>query len=159
MGNNSGEILYGVFVTFPPALREAYGKVLKGIYDNSIKFIHEGSTPPANLEQVPQCVKFKKGAPTPYTFAVETSLWRDVKQMDMPLPPIKGIVPRVVAEWNAVKGGSDATSNLLWRCKGDPPPQDTNQASVLGRQLGLGGVTLHRVNQMCTAKEDLDFFG
>ena len=36
--------------------------------------------------------------------------------MDMPLPPIKGIVPRVVAEWNAVKGGSDADEEFVNTC-------------------------------------------
>lgn len=74
----------------------------------------------------------------------------------MPLPPLKGILPLVIAIWNSIKGGSDATTNLLWRCKGDPPPQRTNQAAVVARMLSLSVVTVHRLFQIIGSSENLD---
>ena len=103
---------------------------------------------PANLEQVLQCIKVNKASVDLYSFELETSLWREVKGLEMPLPPLKGILPLVIAIWNSIKGGSDATTNLLWRCKGDPPPQRTNQAAVVARMLSLSVVTVHRLFQI-----------
>jgi hypothetical protein len=70
-----------------------------------------------------------------------------------PLPPIARIIPLNLAIWNAVKGGSDTITKLLWMQK-YAPPSKLPQASVMSRILLLSLACIHRLNQVATAKMD-----
>jgi hypothetical protein len=93
-----------------------------------------------------------------HSFQMDVALWQDVNgNMSFPIPRLKAILPLVFSHWNSLKGGSDATTNLLWHCKYSVPVK-ANQAIVIARMLSLSAVIVHRLLQLSSAKEDLDFY-
>lgn len=100
-----------------------------------------------------QCIEVNKAAVDEYSFQMEVALWRDIhRNMQFPLPRLKSIIPLVFSVWNNIKGGSDATTNLMWHCKASVPNHNSNQALVVGRMLLLSAVVIHRILQITTAK-------
>lgn len=60
-----------------------------------------------------------------------------------------------MSHWNAIKGGSDTITKLIWLNMYDPPSHSP-QAHTIGRMLLLGGVVIHRLNHIFTAKLNLN---
>ncbi len=83
-------------------------------------------------------------------------LWRYVcNKLDLPIPQLERIIPFVLSQWNAIKGGSDTITKLLCLNMYDPPC-NTPQSHAIARMILLGCVILHRLNLFFTSKEDLD---
>lgn len=168
VGNNAGGILYGVFVHVSKELRDAYGNVLHDIYRNALQWIYcqdeedageepTGAPSKKELGSVLACITNNKAEVDLYSFEMETALWQDVNfNFDFPLPRMKSILPLVFATWNSIKGGSDATTNLIWHCKFAIPRHNSNQAIAVGQLLSVAGVHVHRLLQISSAKADLD---
>jgi len=64
---------------------------------------------------------------------------------------LERIIPSVVSHWNAIKGGSDTITKLIWLNMYDPPTKST-QARAIARMLLLGGVIIHRLHHVSTSK-------
>ena len=141
-------------------LRTAYGDVLWDIYDSSLKWLYEDVEQPdeAYLEPILKEIVVNGAAVDRLSFKMDVALWKDInKNMAFPIPRLARIIPLLFALWNAIKGGSDATTNLLWHCHYNVP-SDENQSIVVARILSLCAVHVHRLLQIATAKENLDFY-
>ncbi|CAB9504105.1 hypothetical protein SEMRO_186_G080530.1 [Seminavis robusta] len=77
--------------------------------------------------------------------------------MPKPLPRMARIIPLIFSEWNSIKGGSDATTQLLWHCHYNVPSNE-NQAVVCARMLSLAAVHIHRLHQLSTANRNLSVY-
>ncbi|CAB9497204.1 unknown protein [Seminavis robusta] len=162
VGDTCGEVMYGVFITVSAALREAYGHVLSDIYNNTLSWIHDRNeeTKPIDeqLKAVLDQIVVNAAAIDNHSFRMDLALWRDVdRNIDKPIPRLARVIPLVFSFWNAIKGGSDATTNLLWHCNYSVPSKE-NQSIAVARMLSLSAVHVHRLLQLSTAKEDLSFY-
>jgi len=82
-------------------------------------------------------------------------LWQHVSfKLSLPCPVLARILPATMSHWNAIKGGSDTITKLLWLNYYDPP-SNAPQAHTIARMLLLGAVVIHRLNHIFTAKTNL----
>lgn len=88
---------------------------------------------------------------------MQLALHKDIHRMVFPLPRIARVIPLVFAYWNAIKGGSDSITKLLWHNAYSTPSND-NQSNAIARILMLFAVQLHRLHQLSTAKSTLSFY-
>ena len=113
-----------------------YGIVLRYIYRTALSWAYESDIPfpKSDVEEV---LKHVKGATDYDSFVGLFYLWRFVStRLSLPIPRLQRIVPSVVSHWNAIKGGSDTITKLLWSNKNDPPSQST-QSRAISRILML----------------------
>ncbi len=64
------------------------------------------------------------------------------------------ILPMVFVHWNAVKGGSDTITKMIWSANYSPPSK-LPQANVVARMIMLLMVFVHCLKNIVSAKEDL----
>lgn len=162
IGNNSGNVIAGIWIRYDANLISAWGNVLRFMHSRCLTFLYDEPNNPIQcnrdfLNPVLQCVNANK-APLDYeSFVHWTELWRSVRlTWPSPLPPVKQVLPFLLALWNASKGGSDTISKLIWLCDYDPPNQHI-QAHAIARLLLLTFTQIHRMNHLATAKTDLMF--
>jgi hypothetical protein len=161
--NTHGNIIGGVWVQFSCNLKLHWGNMLHDMHKLGLSYAYR---PPGEdvvqskeeydeLEQVLKTVVVAGGALDASTYFQWLTLWRIVRlTWRPPLPPIARIIPLNLAIWNAVKGGSDTITKLLWMCK-YAPPSDLPQASVTSRILLLSLTCIHRLHQVATSKLDV----
>jgi len=160
VGDNTGAVTYGIFVFVPVQLRAAYNNVLGNIYSSTIKWMHDDDAEKPSdeeLQKVLACTTVNGAVLDRHSFDMDVALWQDINfNIDFPIPRLRHIIPLVFAYWNALKGGSDATTNLIWHCQYSVPNSE-NQSIAVARMLSLASVHVHRLSQIATAKENLDF--
>ena len=89
------------------------------------------------------------------SFKDHYNIYRLVRfKFEHPIPPIKYILPYVMAHWNPRKGGSDTISKMVWNCQFRPPSNHA-QATVSGQTLLFMANLGLRLLQIASAKEDL----
>ena len=149
-------------MSIPSQLRNAYGNILDDIYINTMLWMYDKespSWPEEDLKEVLDCIKTNGAEVDPRSFEMELALWQDINDnMDFPLPRLRHIIPLVFAHWNSLKGGSDATTNLIWHCQYSVP-NDENQSVAVARMLSVSAVHVHRLLQIATAREDTKKYG
>lgn len=140
----------GVWVHFDEDLLVDYGDVLRYIYRTALSWAYEREAP-FPKEEVEEALKSFKNVDYD-SFIGLFYLWRFVStRLSLPIPRLQRIVPSVVSHWNAIKGGSDTITKLLWSNKHDPPSQST-QSRAISRMLMLCAVIVHRLYHICTSK-------
>jgi hypothetical protein len=72
-----------------------------------------------------------------------------------PHPTTERIIPFVVSQWNAIKGGSDTITELLWLNMYDPPC-NSPQSHTIARMFLLTNVTVYHLHHFFTSKPNLD---
>jgi hypothetical protein len=128
--------------------------VLKYCYEHSLIWAYEQVDNPLPKEDIEKVLDDNK------TINIESFfgyfyLWIYIsKKMPLPIPQLERIIPSVLSKWNAIKGGSDTITKLLWSNMYDPPC-NTPQSHAIARMLLLGNVIVHRLNHFFTAKSDL----
>jgi hypothetical protein len=158
--NSNGGIIGGVWVHFSVELKQHWGNVLVDMHMLSLAYAYRPPDQPVvqsqkeydELELVVKTVVVA-GAPLDmHSFLQWLALWRIVQLTWLPpLPPIARIIPRNLSNWNAVKGGSDTITKLLWTVM-NHPPNDHPQSAVVSRILLLAFISIHRLNHIATAK-------
>jgi len=74
------------------------------------------------LERVLPTVKASGASLDFHSFDQMVRMWRTIRLVwPKPLPPISKLIPLIFAIWNAIKGGSDTITKLLWSAKGMAP--------------------------------------
>ena len=157
-GDDVGKVIFGVFIKIPERIRRAYEDVCKDIYDNFLSFAYDESIPEevkSNLSEILPHVKVDGVALDEHSFFMEVATYKDASRLSFPLPQIIRIIPLIFAIWNAIKGGSDSITKMLWHCAYSTPTDD-NQSNATGRLLMLHFVLLLKMWQLSTAKEDLN---
>lgn len=127
IGDQSGNIIRGIWVCFSTQLKNYYGILLQTVYDMSLKWAYDSrdSLPEAELKDEILAVKG-----IDYDSLMDYfKLWRFVNtKMPKPLPRLQRIIPRVFATWNCMKGGSDTTTKLICSTKqGHLVPRKSSQ--------------------------------
>ena len=121
-------------------------------YDTSNNFI------PLDILQIADDVKTIGGE---QTLCGTFDLWREIfrnPDRKLPLPSLSHIIPKTHAHWNSVKGGSDTTTKLMDDSVCLHPPYVNCETIACARILLLLFVTIHRLSQVISAKEDLGFY-
>ena len=159
VGNKNGTVIYGLFVNFSEDVKQKYGEVLEDIYNNTIKSIYEntGDVPFDYFEKmdpdVLASITVNGDVLDRHSFEMDLALFRSLLKKNAenpnPIPPIKHNIPLIFSVWNSLKGGSDATTNLFWRCKVVLPTK-SSQASAVSRMLLLCSVWVHRLHQIAS---------
>jgi hypothetical protein len=164
MGNDTADIISGIFVKFDEGLKTAWKNVLTDISRLSLDWAYGESAPVFErefLDPVLESIKLhnkKDGVLDFPSFKQWVLLWHDVRfKKALPLPPIARIIPFVISSWNAFKGGSDTLTKLIWNADYDPPTNDI-QAHAVARLLLLTMTVVHRLRHLATAKADLNFY-
>jgi hypothetical protein len=167
MGNDTADIISGIFVKFDISLKEAWKCVLRDMGRLSLKWAYyDGTRNGPNFDRefidpVLARIKLhnkKDGALDFASFHQWVLLWYDIRfRKALPLPPIARIIPFAISMWNAFKGGSDTLTKLIWNADYDPPTDDI-QAHAVARLLLLSVTVIHRLRHMATAKADLNFY-
>jgi len=130
IGDNKANIIRGIWVHISTTIRTSYGHLLQFMFDMALKWAYDGSLPAeTNLHQELALIKGLDFQ----CFLTHFSLWHQVTtKVPAPLPTLERIIPRVFSVWNAIKGGSDTTTKLLWQVKqGHLIPSDSSQVSFL----------------------------
>jgi hypothetical protein len=164
MGNETADILGGLFVKFSRRLRGAWRKVLEDLFEQGLSWAYGENGPHFDrefLDPVTSTIKIqnkKDGVLDFRSLKQWVLLWHDVRcNKALPLPPIARIIPYALSMWNSFKGGSDTLTKLLWNADYDPPTKEI-QGHVVARMLLLATTVLHRLNHIATAKPDLKFY-
>ena len=161
VGNNAGAIMYGIFVNVSEELRTAYGDVLGDIYSRTLQWLYDDTTAAPeekDLNAVFDCLIVNKAPLDDYCFRMDVALWKDViRNFVFPISKLARIIPLVYSMWNGLKGGSDATTQLIWKCNYNVL-SDENQSNAVARMLSLAGVHIHRLEQLRSANRDLSVY-
>eukprot|EP00978_Attheya_sp_CCMP212_P042773 scaffold266548_cov105-Attheya_sp.AAC.1 len=167
MGNDTADIISGIFVKFDENLKEAWKLVLRDMGRLSLGWAYYDGTRNGPhfdrgfIDPVLARIKLhnkKDGALDFASFHQWVLLWYDIRfRKALPLPPIARIIPFAISMWNAFKGGSDTLTKLIWNADYDPPTDDI-QAHAVARLLLLSVTVIHRLRHMATAKADLNFY-
>lgn len=88
-------------------------------------------------------------------------LWRKaLEEENLPLPPVKQILPLPLAHWNINKPCGDMTTQMLWEQNYHPPKNANNVQSALVKRLGhqYPSYAVHRLFQLFATEKPLDSF-
>ena len=123
IGDENCNIIAGIWVEFDNDLKEAWGKVLKDLHDNSVGMFYNNNGVPFQpttdqkklLKPVLKQIKVNKAPLDLYSFIQNLHIWQDLRLWSThPLPQIANVLPMIFSEWNAGKGGSDSRSKDIW---------------------------------------------
>jgi len=124
-------------------------------YEVALSWAYQPDDNPLPKEDIEQVLVHHKTL-SMESFLGHFYLWTYVcKKMILPIPQLERIIPLVLSQWNAIKGGSDTITKLLCLNLYDPPC-NTPQSHAIARMFLLGCVLIHRLNSFFKAKEDLD---
>lgn len=168
VGDSQSEIIQSTVVAFTQEIREAYGKVLLDIKDLALYWVYKdnGNLEDPNEEPPPtkipdHILKLADGIKTlngSNSLLSSFFLWETMMDMPLPLPSLRRVIPIYCAYWNQVKGGSDTITGFMDDRVLFPPRNHTNaQTSAICRIISILLVFSHRLNQIFTAKRDLDY--
>jgi len=165
IGDDSARVIAGIFVQFDTRLKEAWGKVIHDLYCMSISFLYESPTEPFNpsqeqtetLNRVLPTIKAAGASVDMHSFLQFVKIWRVIRLVwPKPLPPISKLIPLLFSTWNAMKGGSDTITKLIWSANYSPPCP-TPQANGIARMFLLLFIQCHRSNQIATSKPSMPY--
>ncbi len=164
IGNKGGKVICGTFVDYENEFMESYGKVLKKLKDDNLKWAYNNYGDddafatlqiPDDILAIADKIPTINGSEALYG---TLKLWHQMfhNPSRLPLPILKKIIPTSHAKWNACKGGSDTITKLIDDCICKPPKQHSNnQAACICRCIANLTATILRLYQMTTAKKDL----
>jgi len=167
VGDGQGNVLYSLDLRFPEELTDAYGRIMKKIFEDGFKWAHQ---PGDEVPEIPKVVmdafasnELKKVGMTVEALQDRLSLWRELniskfgqEEVKYPLPKVVQFKSFTTAVWCASKGSGDGITYLDDSCQeriGIRTPNNIACARIL---LNFG-VFLHRMFQVAGAKEDLSY--
>ena len=128
--------------------------MLSYCYENALSWAYQQADNPLPKEDI-EIVLASSKTINFESFLGYFHLWSYVyEKLPLPIPQLERIIPYVLSQWNAIKGGSDTITKLLWLNMYDPPC-NTPQSHAVARMLLLGNVIVHRLSHFFTAKMDL----
>ena len=160
VGDSQSEILQSTIIEFDEDLMEHYGNVLTELKDLALSWAYDenNSNQPKQLPE--ELVKIAKTLPNikdDEAIQGTANLWLHLNSRPLPMPSFIRLIPAVCAYWNAVKSGSDTTTKLM-----DDrvlfPPHVNAETIATTRLILLSFVIIHRLIQVITAKENLNFY-
>ena len=104
----------GVWVHFGADLLKDYGAFLKFSYSGALAWAYEPDLVPFPEEEIKEVLSTHK------SFDFDSvcryfHLWQNVSfKLPLPCPVLARILPATMSHWNAIKGGSDTITKLLW---------------------------------------------
>ena len=131
VGDKSGNILRGIYITFPESLKTSYGAMIENIYLMSLKWAYVSNEPLPDEVIKEELTQIKGGADYD-SFHEHFKIWRYANtRLTQPLPRLQRIIPRIFSTWNAMKGGSDTITKLLCQVKeGNLVPRHSSQVCL-----------------------------
>jgi hypothetical protein len=128
--------------------------VISYCYENALSWAYQQADNPLLKEDI-EIVLASSKTINFESFLGYFHLWSYVcEKLPLPIPQLERIIPYVLSQWNAIKGGLDTITKLLWLNMYDPPC-NTPQSHAIARMLLLGNVIVHRLSHFFTAKMDL----
>ena len=158
---NTIKLEFGIIIKYPMALKEAYGRILSKIYEESLAPFY--TTTADQADQLPQeliCMALQSCGVDWPTFKQHFQLWRATfleNRFVLPIPPSRRVLPIQASVWNIAKGGSDTITHLIWNAKYNVPHKCA-QSSAIAHFLMFPPILYHKHLQILTAKEDLSFY-
>ena len=165
VGDDFARIIAGILVEFDDMLKDAWGKVLDDMFRIGLAFIYKEPTDPfkcseedhERLDRVLPTVKTAGARVDFESFDQMIKIWRVLRLVwPKPLPPISKLIPLIYAIWNAMKGGSDTITKLIWSAM-YAPPNHLPQAHAIARMFLLVFIQIHRSNQIGTSKSTMPY--
>ena len=166
ISDRQSELIQSAIIDFSEELRDDFGKVLEDIKDISLSWAYPSADDAALREneviEIPEDI-FRIAATIPTINGDETlqgtlNLWYVMSLLPKPFPSFKRLIPAIYAFWNAVKGGSDTSTKLMDDCIIRVPKVHLNtETAAISRLLALLFVLIHRLMQVLTSKELLDY--
>ncbi|EJK71390.1 hypothetical protein THAOC_07177, partial [Thalassiosira oceanica] len=163
---NTRKLMSVCNMKFDDDLLEAYGQVIDLLYDSGLKIFYRGGNDDgitANEEEMSRIrtaveknakyfVDFKR-------FEFNYRLWRAATAPNnLPLPPLKSILPQALAWWNVNKPVGDMITQMLWEYNYHPPTNTPQSAMVkrLAHQMPM--YMIHRLFQLFSTSRPLTDF-
>ncbi len=164
-------LIRSTIIDFSTELKNHFGTVLKDLKESSLEWAYP-STPAVSERRrgqqkktlvIPEKIlQFASSIPTingAHTLQGTANIWYSLVLLPKPFPSFLRFIPAVYAFWNAVKGGSDTTTKLMDDCIiRIPKAHMTTESVAITRLISILLVSVHRMNQMFSAKEDIDFY-
>jgi hypothetical protein len=133
----------------------AYDILMLYFYETALSWAYQPDDNPLPKEDIEQVLASHKTLDME-SFLGHFYLWHYVcNKLTLPIPQLEWIIPFLLSQWNAIKGGSDTITKLLCLNMYDPPC-NTPQSHAITRMILLGCVIVHRLNHFFTSKDDLD---
>ena len=173
IGNNKGQVIRGIWISFSSALLSSYRLCMKDIHKESFAFTSEAligvEDPdyyinPNNKLEVEKSIR--KQCYVDYnSFVYNFRLWVAMRKMPTPLKSSNKVLPKLASLWNRSKNGSDVATGVM-RGAWYPLPTSarTPQALVIQRCLFLMQMNIMRITNTIsykcddTTREDIDKF-
>lgn len=164
-------LLSVVKMNFSPELLRAYDAMLKKVYDSGLEiFYRDDRNGSGQIAANDTEMKRIEAAVAKYgrtfgagegmsRFDFNYRLWRKAtEEENLPLPPVKQILPLSLAHWNINKPPGDITTQMLWEQNYHPP--ENNVQTALVKRLGhqYPSYVCHRLSQLFATKKQLDSF-
>ena len=163
---NTKNLLTVCKMNFSAELLAAYKRVLKFIYDNGLDIFYRDdgeddiSASEEEMARIEKAVrKHKKTYIDMYRFKFNYLLWRDLTDdRNLPMPPLKQLLPYALAWWNPNKPIGDTLTEHLWNMMYYTPI--SNPQGVLVKRLAhqLPTYMCHRLFQLLSTNRDPSSF-
>jgi hypothetical protein len=157
IGDNTGQVIRGIFVEFDECILGAYRRILNTAYDLSLEWVYdEGAVrKPSNFDRVVASLGIDI---TWEQYRADVLLWRALQyDANLPLPDIARIIPTLFAFWNCFKSGSDTTTKLMDLVT-LRVPVDGLQAHSVARILLVISVNIYRLMLISTGRKAVESF-
>ena len=146
-GDRGANVISGTWVRFNSDMTEVYGCILDTVYELCLNWAYDESVAlPDELDEVLDAAA-NKNQITRDEFEMNLKVWRQTMKLRLPIPRTARIIPRVFAEWNVKKGGSDTVTKLIDSVYVGPPILGS-QAVLVSRYFMLYGVQRHQLRKI-----------
>eukprot|EP00542_Grammatophora_oceanica_P001818 CAMPEP_0194065850 /NCGR_PEP_ID=MMETSP0009_2-20130614/85696_1 /TAXON_ID=210454 /ORGANISM="Grammatophora oceanica, Strain CCMP 410" /LENGTH=642 /DNA_ID=CAMNT_0038718741 /DNA_START=1379 /DNA_END=3307 /DNA_ORIENTATION=+ len=150
------EVQPGTWVRFNSDIMEMCGSILDTVYELCLKWAYDESMAiPDELDEVLAAAASKTQV-TREEFEMNLGVWRETMKLKLPIPRIARVIPRVFAEWNVKKGGSDTVTQLIDSVYLGPPIL-RSQTVLVARYFMIYGVGLHQL-QKVGSSDDVEVY-
>ena len=169
ISDSQSYLIRSTVIDYSTELKNHFGKVLNDLKDISLAWAYPETDNqaaaatnrapkvliiPARILSIADTIKTINGS---HTLQGTANIWFSLVRQPKPFPSFLRFIPSVYAFWNSVKGGSDTTTKLMDDCIIRVPKAHLNTETVaITRIISLLFVEIHRLNQVFTAKEDVD---
>lgn len=163
VGNPTGNILFGLIVTFEKELLESYGEALDFLYENGLNLFYSNDIAELPLDVIENILLSSATLKSKFQiddFMMSLLIWRELLPggqggHKFPIPKCDMLLPFEHSLWNSCKGGSDTVTRFAWNCLSVLPIR-MPQTSIMARFFLIYAVVFHRVRQVMTMRKEVD---